>query len=129
MLAKDIMTEPVTTVESNISAQELAQIFTKHSIGGAPVLDQKGKLAGIVSDGDLLTHKGKPVASFMTKRIVSVPENASVEEIAKLMTTHKIKRLPVLNGDRLVGIVCRADIIRAIAIGEHAAMHMPIYDL
>ncbi len=129
MLAKDIMTKSVTTVESNISAQKLAQIFTKHNISGAPVLDKKGKVAGIVSDGDLLTNKGKPVASFMTRRIVSVSENASVEEIAKLMTTHKIKRLPVLNGERLVGIVCRADIIRAIALGEHVAMHMPIYDL
>ena len=50
MLAKDIMTKSVTTVEANISAQELAQIFTKHNISGAPVLDKKGKVAGIVSD-------------------------------------------------------------------------------
>jgi len=129
MLAKDIMTKPVTTVESSISARELAKIFTRHNISGAPVLDKKGKVAGIVSDGDILTNKGKRVASFMTNRIVSVAEDASVEEIANLMTAYKIKRVPVLKGEKLVGIVCRADIIRAIAIGEHIAMHTPIYDL
>ncbi len=129
MLAKDIMTKPVTTVESNISAQELAQIFTKHNISGAPVLDKKGKVAGIVSDGDLLTNKGKRVASFMTKQIISVTEDASVEKIASLMVAYKIKRVPVLNGEKLVGIVSRTDIVRAIAMGKHIAIHTPIYDL
>ncbi len=129
MLAKDIMTTPVTTVDSNISARKLAQIFMKHNISGAPVLDKKGKVAGIVSDGDLLTGKGQRVASFMTRRIISVPEDASVEEIANLMTVHKIKHLPVVKGEKLVGIVCRADIIRAIAIGDHIATHTPVYDL
>ncbi len=129
MVARDIMTKQVTTVRSSITARELAKIFAKHNISGAPVVDKKGKVAGMVSDDDILTNKGKRVASFMNKRIFSVAEDASVEEIANLMTTYKIKRLPVLNGEKLVGIVCRADIIRAIAIGEHIAMHAPIYDL
>ena len=129
MFAKDIMTRQVTTVISNITAQELAKIFTKHNITGAPVVDQKGKVVGIVSDGDILTNKGKRVGSFMTKQIISVSEDASVEEIANLMTTHKIKRVPVLNGEKLVGIVSRTDIVRAIAMGEHIAIHAPAYDL
>jgi len=129
MLAKDIMTKQVTSVGSNITARELAKIFTKHNISGAPVMDKKGKVAGIVSDGDILTNKGKRVSSFMSKQIISVAEDASVEEIANLMTAYKIKRVPVLSGEKLVGIVSRADIVRAVAMGEHIAMHTPIYDL
>jgi predicted transcriptional regulator len=52
-----------------------------------------------------------------------------VEKIADLMIANKIKRVPVLSGEKLVGIVSRADIIRAIAMGKHIAMHTPIYDL
>jgi CBS domain-containing protein len=52
-----------------------------------------------------------------------------VETIASLMTTHKIKRLPVMQGEKLVGIVSRADIVRAIAMGKHIAFHTPVYDL
>jgi CBS domain-containing protein len=129
MRAKDIMTVQVTTVPSNITVRELAKIFTKHNITGAPVLDKMGKVAGIVSDGDILNHKGKRVASFMTKQIISVSEDTSVEKIANLMIAHKIKRVPVLNGEKLIGIVSRTDIVRAIAMGEHIAMHTPIYDL
>ena len=54
---------------------------------------------------------------------------APVEEIAALMTTHKISRLPVMRGEKLVGIVSRADIVGAIASGRHIALHAPIYDL
>jgi len=129
MLAKDIMTKDVTTVRSNMTARELAKIFTKHHITGAPVVDKKGKLIGIVSDSDILTSKGKRVASFMSKQVISATEDTSVEEIANLMIAHKIKRVPVLNGERLVGIVSRTDIVRAIAMGKHIAIHTPIYDL
>jgi tRNA nucleotidyltransferase (CCA-adding enzyme) len=123
------MTVQVTTVPSNITVRELAKVFIKHNITGAPVVDKKGKVAGIVSDGDILNHKGKRVASFMTKQIISVSEDTSVEKIANLMIAHKIKRVPVLNGEKLVGIVSRTDIVRAIAMGEHIAIHAPVYDL
>jgi CBS domain-containing protein len=65
----------------------------------------------------------------MTKQIISVSENDPVEKIAQLMTTHKIKRLPVMREDKLVGIVSRADIVSAIALGKHVALHTPVYDL
>jgi CBS domain-containing protein len=129
MLAKDIMTKEVTTVKPNITPRELARIFTKHSISGAPVIDKKGKVTGIVSDGDILSKKGKRVSSLMCKQIISVAEDAPVEEIASLMIAHKIKRVPVLRGEKLIGIVSRTDIVRAIAMGKHIAMHTPIYDL
>ena len=65
----------------------------------------------------------------MSKKIISVSEETSVEEIARLMTAHAIKRLPVMKNDAIVGIVSRADIVSAIAQGQHVAIHTPIYDL
>ncbi|MGE5307072.1 MAG: CBS domain-containing protein [Alphaproteobacteria bacterium] len=129
MLAKDIMTKQVTTVKPNITPREAAKIFTKHKISGAPVVDKRGKVTGIVSDGDILTKKGRRVSLLMSKQIISVPESAPVEEIANLMIAHKINRIPVLRGEKLIGIVSRADIVRAIAMGKHIAIHTPIYDL
>jgi CBS domain-containing protein len=129
MLAKDIMMKPVTTVKPSTTLRELVKVFTDHNISGVPVLDTKGKLTGIVSDGDILARKGKRVSSLMSKRIISVSEDAPVEEIANLLMAHKIKRVPVLRGEKLVGIVSRADVVRALAMGKHIAMHTPIYDL
>jgi len=65
----------------------------------------------------------------MSKDIISVNEEIPVEEIANLFTTHKINRVPVLRGKKLVGIVSRADLVRAIAMGQHIALYTPIYDL
>jgi CBS domain-containing protein len=65
----------------------------------------------------------------MTKKAITVDEDTSVEEIAELMTKHRINRLPVLNGSRVIGIVSRADIVSAIASGEHIVLHTPVYDL
>jgi CBS domain-containing protein len=65
----------------------------------------------------------------MSKKVISVTEETPVEEIAQLMSTHRIKRLPVMNGGEVVGIVSRADIVSAIAQGQHVSLHTPIYDL
>jgi CBS domain-containing protein len=61
--------------------------------------------------------------------VITVPEETSVEDIAQLMTTHSIKRIPVMQNAKITGIVSRADIVSAIARGEHVAIHTPIYDL
>ncbi|MDP6561102.1 MAG: CBS domain-containing protein, partial [Candidatus Binatia bacterium] len=100
----------------------------KH-ISGAPVVDQEGKLLGIVSGADIVGKQGKQVKSIMSKSIHSVAEDTPVEQVAMVLTTHQIKRVPVMRGGKLVGIVSRADIVRAIAMGKHIAIHTPIYDL
>ena len=63
------------------------------------------------------------------KKVISIAEETPVEQIARLMTTHGIKRLPVMRGAEVVGIVSRADIVNAIALGTHVALHTPVYDL
>jgi len=129
MLAKDIMTTDVITVSPNTTIKNLAMTLIKNQISGAPVSAKNGKIVGVVSEADIVAKKGKDVKAIMSKKIISVGEETPVEEIARLMTTHRIKRLPVMRKDAVVGIVSRADIVSAIALGKHVALHTPVYDL
>jgi CBS domain-containing protein len=129
MLAKDIMTRDIITVAPTMTVKNLAMTLIKNQISGAPVSGKSGKIVGVVSEADIVAKKGKDVRAIMSKKIISVKEETPVEEIAQLMTTHKIKRLPVMRDDKVVGIVSRADIVSAIALGKHVALHTPVYDL
>jgi CBS domain-containing protein len=129
MIAKDIMTRDIITVTPTMTVKNLAMTLIKNQISGAPVSATNGKIVGIVSETDIVAKKGKDVKAIMSKKIISVNEETPVEAIAQLMTTHGIKRLPVMRGDKVVGIVSRADIVSAIALGKHVALHTPVYDL
>jgi len=129
MIAKQIMTKEIISVTPSMTVKSLANTLIKNQISGAPVTSKDGKIIGIVSEADIVASKGKDVKTIMSKKIISVVEDTSVEEIAQLMTTHKIKRVPVMRGGKVVGIVSRADIVGAIARGEHIAIHTPVYDL
>jgi CBS domain-containing protein len=129
MIAKNIMTRDVITVTPTMTVKNLAMTLIKNQISGAPVAAKNGKIVGVVSEADIVGKKGKDVKAIMSKTIISVSEETPVEEIAQLMTTHKIKRLPVMREDKVVGIVSRADIVSAIALGKHVALHTPVYDL
>ncbi len=129
MIAKDIMTKDIITVEPTMTIKKLAMTLIKNQISGAPVTGKNGRIIGVVSEADIVGKKGKDVRTIMSKKIISVREDTPVEEIAQVMTTHKIKRVPVMHDDEVVGIVSRADIVSAIARGEHVAIHTPVYDL
>ncbi|MGH7796533.1 MAG: CBS domain-containing protein [Candidatus Binatia bacterium] len=129
MQAKDIMTRDIITVSPTLTIKNLAMTLIKNQISGAPVAGKNGKIIGVVSEADIVAKKGKDVKAIMSKKIISVGEETAVEEIAQLMTTHRIKRVPVMRDKAVVGIVSRADIVSAIARGEHVAIHTPVYDL
>lgn len=129
MNAKDIMTRDIITVSPTMTVKSLAMTLIKNQVSGAPVAAKDGKIIGIVSEADIVAKKGKDVKAIMSNKVISVSEDTAVEEIAQLMTTHSIKRLPVMDGAKIVGIVSRADIVSAIAMGKHVAIHTPIYDL
>ena len=129
MIAKDVMTRDIITVSPSTKVKNLAMILIKNQISGAPVADKDGKILGIVSEADIVAKKGKDAKAIMSKKVISVRQDAFVEEIAQLMVTHAIKRLPVMDGGKIIGIISRADIVNAIAMGEHVALHTPIYDL
>lgn len=129
MIASDFMTRDIITVSPSTKVKNLAMILIKNQISGAPVVNKNGKILGIVSEADIIAKRGKDAQAIMSKKIISVRQDASLEEIAQLMMTHAIKRLPVMDGSKIIGIVSRADIVSAIARGEHVALYTPVYDL
>ena len=152
MRAMDIMTSEVITVEENATVQAAAELMAEHGISALPVVDKDTRVIGIVSEGDLLhraetateqrrswwleimtstnqlageyikSHSAK-VTDVMTRDVISVTDATPVADIAVLLETHRIKRVPVLRDGRLAGIVSRANLVRALAmtINERAS--------
>jgi CBS-domain-containing membrane protein len=157
MKARDVMVSPVITTKPSASVKEVAQLLLANRISAVPVVDDKGKLVGIVSEGDLMRradlgterHRswwlaalfaeeedlaaeyvkqhGKTVADVMTRRLVTVDPDAGVNQIAGLLERHSIKRVPVVEHGALVGIVSRANLIQALA-GERTTLDVPLPD-
>jgi CBS domain-containing protein len=120
MIARDIMTRKVATIHPEASAQEAAQLLDQMRISGAPVVDADGKIIGIISEADIISkvnREGLRVSDIMSHNIVAISEETPVSEIAALLTERKIKRVPVVQNGKLVGIVSRADIVHAVAQG------------
>jgi CBS domain-containing protein len=140
-----VMTRNVISVPPDATVAEAVELMLERGISGLLVVDAAGTLAGIVTEGDLLrrdelgterrrswwlrliaspgrqaadftrTH-GRRVADVMTRDVISVDVKAPLEEIVVLMEEHRIKRVPVLEGDRVVGVVSRADLLRALSV-------------
>ena len=115
--AKDIMTTRVVTVKPSTSIEDAARLLVRRKISGVPVVDEKDKtkVVGILTEADLLAAPSgaKTVAEVMKKRVVSVSPDTSVDEIAEILVKKKIKRVPVIDAGKLVGIVSRIDVLRA----------------
>lgn len=122
MIASDIMTRRVHTTSPQASVQEVAQLLVRERISGVPVIDDgNGQLIGIVTEADIIKHidyEGLKVAAIMTCQLITVGEDTPVSEIATLLTERRIKRVPVVKAGRVVGIVSRADIVHAVALGH-----------
>ena len=145
MRAADVMTNEVITVGEDASVQEAAKLLAEHGISAVPVVDRDKRVVGMVSEGDLLhraetgterrrawwlemvastnqlageyvkSHSGS-VKDVMKCDVISVTEETTVADIAILLETNRIKRVLVLRDDRLVGIVSRAYLVRALAM-------------
>ncbi len=121
MIARDIMTSKVCTIRPEASAQEAAQLLSLKRISGLPVVNPDGKIIGIVTEADIISkvnQEGLLVADIMSHEVIAVDEETSVSEIASLLTKRRIKRVPVVQKGKLVGIVSRADIVNAVAQGH-----------
>ncbi len=126
MIARDIMTRKVYTTCAETSVQEVAQLLSRKNISGVPVIDKDGKMIGIVTEADIIgkvDREGLRAADIMSPEIIAVDEETRVGEIAMLLTEHRIKRVPVVQHGKLVGIVCRADIVHAVAQGHLIIRH------
>lgn len=143
MKAKDIMTERVISICPDATIFEAIRLMLQNRISGLPVVDPAGVLVGMVTEGDFLrrtetgterhrprwfefllgpghaaadfTHShGRKINEVMSDNPKSVSEDASLDEIVNLMERHRIKRVPVTRNGRLVGIVSRANLMRAM---------------
>ena len=126
MIARDIMTHNVYTIAPEASVQEVAQLLSRKRISGVPVSDKDGRIIGIVTEADIIgkvDREGLCVADIMSPEIIAVDEETPVGELAMLLTERKIKRVPVMQDGKLVGIVCRADIVQAVAQGHLIIRH------
>jgi CBS domain-containing protein len=144
MRAHQIMTRPVFSVLPEATILEAANLMLQRHISGLPVVDAAGKLVGIVSEGDFIRRSeigtqrkrsrllkfilgpsraatdfvhehGCKIAEIMTPDPVTISEDTPLETIVALMEKNKLKRLPVMRGEKLVGIVSRANLLQAVA--------------
>lgn len=157
MQAKDIMTTSVISVPLEGQIEDAVRLMLDHHISALPVVDAQGDLKGLVSEGDLMRRvretdgprrswwlevlggtresaqdfvklKSHHVEDVMTRNIVSVEEDTKVAEIARLLEKHRIKRVPVLRDDRLVGIVSRANLLHALSALQDGVLPEPSED-
>ncbi len=117
MYVKDIMTTGTKTIDAASTVREAASLMAKEGVGSV-VVTRGGKPVGIVTEGDVSRSVGRklapdktPVRSIMGKPLVTTTREARVEEAAKLMASSRIKKLPVVEDDKLIGMVTQTDII------------------
>ena len=125
MVAKDIMNKIVTAAKKNTIGRDLAIKLLSGMYSGLPVMDDKGKVVGVVSEFDLLKaiRNGKALEQvkaedIMSKNPICVSENTPVEDVIDLMIKHNIIRVPVVRNDNLVGVISRCDILSSIVEPE-----------
>lgn len=116
MKVSEIMTANVISVSDTTSVEETARVLARHKISGVPVLNSSGALLGIATEYDLISKHGQVVTDIMSLGAISVTEDTDVEEVVHLLTNRRIRRVPVLRGNQLVGIVSRSDLVKQIAM-------------
>ena len=141
-IVRDVMTSPVVSVRRTTSLKEVARLLVEHRISGLPVVDIDGTVLGVVSEADFLWKESgeaavshRPLARIlgeskssrskidkvhatraadaMTAPAITIESSRPLAEATRLMAIHKINRLPVVDADVLVGIITRADVVRA----------------
>jgi CBS domain-containing protein len=143
MIVADVMTRNCITVAPEATVEDAVNLMLSRHISGLFVVDSKGDLAGVVTEGDLLrrdelgTQRSRPwwlrllasparqaadftkanarhVRDVMTEDVLSIQQDAPLEEVVGLMEKNRIKRLPVTANGKVVGVVSRADLLRAL---------------
>jgi CBS domain-containing protein len=149
LTASDVMTTDVISVPSEMSVREIAKLLYTRRISGVPVVAEDQRVIGIVSEGDLVGHAevvgeqrrswwlvlfsnenalardyakthGRCARDVMTSLVITVAPDASLAEIATTLERHRIKRVPVVQDGKLVGIVTRGNLLKVLATTEHS---------
>jgi CBS domain-containing protein len=157
MKARDVMVSPVVTVKPSASVKEVAMLLLERRISAVPVVDDQGKVVGIVSEGDLL-HRAeagterqrswwlrgltgeetlaaeyvkahaRKVADVMTSPVTTATPETPLHELATLMERNSVKRVPIVEDGQLVGIVSRANLVQAVASARESLLEIPLSD-
>jgi len=143
MKAQDVMTRDVITIDPDSTVLQAARLMLQHHVSGLPVVDGNGNLVGVLSEGDFLRRRetkterrrsrwleflmgpgriaaeyshshGSKVSEVMSTDVQSVEQDTALEDIVELMERKRIKRVPVLCGGQLVGIVTRSNLMHAM---------------
>jgi CBS domain-containing protein len=108
---KDVMTRNVITFREDTPIDEIAATLLSKRITGAPVVANEGHVVGIVSETDVFSKKGKFARDIMSERVVSVSEETGIDEAARLLIGERIRRVPVIKGGKMVGLLSRSDVL------------------
>jgi len=134
---REIMSRPVFTVSAGTGIKAAATLLAERGVSALPVVNAKGELVGIVSEADLISIETRPdprtqatplaptagtspktVAEVMTREVLTVSSGSEVSQAARIMLDAGVKRVPVLEGRRVVGILSRRDLVKVIARGD-----------
>jgi len=156
MIVADVMTRGVISLAPEDSVRKAAERMLRYDTSGFPVLDH-GKLVGMITQGDFLrraetgTERHRPrwseffadpgrlagdyvhahartVAEVMTRDVITISEDASLDEAVELMERHRVKRLPVVKGGVMVGIISRVNLLHAFLVGSPKDQPAPLDD-
>jgi CBS-domain-containing membrane protein len=142
MRVQDVMTKDVITASPETTVHKAARLMSDHGVSGLPVVDTEGRVVGIVTEGDLILGQAAPrerrwwqrfltdadalarefqkaagttVDDVMTRAVVSVGPDLGIDTAARILADRGLRRVPVLRDDRLVGILSRGDLVKALA--------------
>ncbi|MFH1368403.1 MAG: CBS domain-containing protein [Elusimicrobiota bacterium] len=118
--ARDIMTTQIITIDPDSYLEEAIQILLTNKISGMPVCDKERRVVGIISEKDILTFifsgnvKTTKVREAMSTKITSFPPDADIDKISLVMGEKLIRRVPIIENGKLVGIISRRSILRTV---------------
>lgn len=128
MTAGAIMTTDLVTVRPEASIEDAIEMLLNQSISGLPVVDDDGRLVGVITEFALLAVaydkrvKNHNVSQHMTREVITVDVNDPISRIADLCIVHRVRRVPVMQDGRLIGVIARRDVLRALVESPAACM-------
>ena len=120
LTAADIMTEDLVTVHPEASIKEAIELLLSKSISGLPVVDDQNRLVGVITEFAMLAMvydhevQNQTVGRHMTRDVITVQESDPISRVADLCIVHRVRRLPVMRDGRLIGLIARRDVLKAL---------------